>query len=501
MIPCPVHKLPLDIKQSNIRFFNQTYPSVIGKCPKCKVQYINRVLVNNAPILTIGSSHFEVLPSLAKEFPIDYIQESLDKKNQEHQRALELQRKEKAKKELADLRRKFLDNPSHIYHPKSLSFYDSPPSTCPFDNEPLIFLTNISAKPEKGWCCLRCSRLFVQKNPSKAMPTKKSDLRAPVTSKKTIQKKKKLKSTAHEEKPKNILQLPSNTPALPNNTILVVELSINALKKGAHLFVGKLTITSNETEQNKIDGIYWMGRMLPSLIMISIQTNQSSFSYNNVTYNIKNYKLYSNSQKYLNIVSRFYNHDSPRSIYVFAHKDIHRFSADNYESVTAMIPCANVSFPVPITVYYEKSTQQYFINEEIYSHACHKYGLPYLKLHTASFDEGSSGKSFSALKMQSELRLLGYSVSASDGLTISARRDLLKEAMDSGILTKSEIMNHLEWLIHSRSKMSNMDNAIAEWKSDLLFVSEYRVFEQRAIWVKKFMSRFSNQQSRETKNK
>jgi len=42
MIPCPVHKLPLNIEQSNIRFFNQTYLSVIGTCPKCKVQYINR---------------------------------------------------------------------------------------------------------------------------------------------------------------------------------------------------------------------------------------------------------------------------------------------------------------------------------------------------------------------------------------------------------------------------------------------------------------------------
>ncbi|MBS4879506.1 MAG: hypothetical protein KH138_04230 [Firmicutes bacterium] len=458
------------------------------------------MLVNNAPILTIGSSHFEVLPSLAKEFPIDYIQESLDKKKQEHQRALELQRKEKEDRELADLRKKFSDNPSLTYHPKSLSFYDSLPSTCPFDNEPLIFLTNISAKPEKGWCCLRCSRLFVQKKPPQVIPTKKSELRASVASKKNNIKKKKLKSTVHEEKSQNILQLPSSTPILPNSTILVAELSANT-PKNSHSFIGNITITSSETEQNKIDGIYWMGRMLPSLIMISIQTNQSIFSYNNITYNIENYKLYSNSQKYLNIIARFYSHDFPKSIYVFAHKDIHRFGTDNYESVTAMVPCANVSFPVPITVYYEKSTQRYFINEEIYSRAYREYGLPYLKLHAASFDEGVSGKSFGSLRMQSELRLLGYNVSASDGLPLFARRNLLKEAMDSGILSKSEIMNHLEWLIHSRSKMSNMDNAIAEWKADLLFVSEYRASEQRAIWIKNFMSRFSDQQTHKIKNK
>ena len=376
-----------------------------------------------------------------------------------------------------------LSKSSKVYHPTNVvpMLSSKPLKNCPFDKTSLQFVNN-SITRNKGWCCLTCRTLFLFNKSH--ISTKQAEI--------PTHKSKNKKQT-------NIIfpiHFTAPDETFPKSTILRVKLKLPYTDAN-----GCIAIVSKSEDQRTKDGIYWIGRMLPSLIMISIKTNQSAFLYDDVQYSIENYDLYENAQKYLNIVARFYNNNSPKNIYVFAHKDTHRFSTDNYESVTAMVPCANVSFPVPITVYYEKSTQLYFINEEIYSRARREYGLPYLKLHTASFDEGASGKSFSALKMQSELRLLGYNVSASDGLTISARRDLLKEAMDSGILTKTEIMNHLEWLIHSRSKMSNMDNAIAEWKSDLLFVSEYRAFEQRAIWVKKFMSRFSNQQAHETKTK
>lgn len=292
---------------------------------------------------------------------------------------------------------------------------------------------------------------------------------------------------------KNIIQLlPDNISALPDSAVLVVELSLKPYKNHPTFPSGKIAILSNEADQNKINGAYWMGRMLPSLVMISIQTNQKEFAYDKHVFSINEYKLYSGAKKYLNIVSRFYDFQKPKTVYVFAHKDIHRFSSDNYESVTAMIPCAKVPFPVPITVYYEKSTQQYFVNEELYSQVRQKYGLPYLKLRTIPTD-GVSGKSFANLRIQSELGMLGYSVSSNSGLTFSDRRDLLRQIMDSGIMTKHQTMNHLEWLIHSRSKITNMDNAVEEWKTDLIFVSQYRAFEQRSIWSKNFMSRFSNQ--------
>lgn len=376
-----------------------------------------------------------------------------------------------------------LSKSSKVYHPTNVvpMLSSKPLKNCPFDKTPLHFVNN-SITRNKGWCCLTCHTLFF---------FNKSHVSTKYVETSTHKSKNKKQTNINFP-----FHFTSPNEIFPKSTILRVKLKLPYTDAN-----GSIAIVSKSEDQRTKDGIYWIGRMLPSLVMISIQTNQSTFLYDDVRYSIENYDLYENAQKYLNIVARFYNNSSPENIYVFKHKDIHRFSRDNYESVTAMVPCANVSFPVPITVYYEKSTQRYFINEEIYSHAYREYGLPYLKLHAASFDEGVSGKSFGSLRMQSELRLLGYNVSASDGLPLFARRNLLKEAMDSGILSKSEIMNHLEWLIHSRSKMSNMDNAIAEWKSDLLFVSEYRASEQRAIWIKNFMSRFSNQQTHEAKNK
>ena len=113
-----------------------------------------------------------------------------------------------------------------------------------------------------------------------------------------------------------------------------------------------------------------------------------------------------------------------------------------------------------------------------------KYGLPYLRLRTDARVSGSGR--YATFRQNSELYLLGYSVSTVDGLDANSRRKLLAKIIDSKILPKHDIINHLEWLISSRSGMNNMDNAVSEWKADLLFVSKYNMNEQRSIWAHSF---------------
>lgn len=118
MILCPVHGLPLGINFSNINFLGQSLPTAIGTCSKCKTKYINVALISNTPFLTVGESRFEVLPSLAKEFPINYKQELLIRKEEERkqllieqkkhkQKELELQLKAKKENELSNLKKYF----------------------------------------------------------------------------------------------------------------------------------------------------------------------------------------------------------------------------------------------------------------------------------------------------------------------------------------------------------------------------------------------------------
>ena len=61
------------------------------------------------------------------------------------------------------------------------------------------------------------------------------------------------------------------------------------------------------------------------------------------------------------------------------------------------------------------------------------------------------------------------------------------KAIDGGLMKKHEIINHLEWLIHTRSAMKNMENAVLEWRSDLHFLLNYNLDNQRTIWANRIL--------------
>ena len=272
---------------------------------------------------------------------------------------------------------------------------------------------------------------------------------------------------------------------LPASTILVANLMGNGQK------IGYVVIVADAGEQNAERGIYWVGRAIPSMILFAICTQKKGyFSYKGKDYRVINYQKINDTEKYFRIISRFCNPSNPQTVYVFSHKNLPHFQQNDYEVVTAMIPCGNLDFPVPISVYYEKSTMRYFINEELYILARERYGLPYIRLRPES--QSKNGNGFNALRKNSYLNLLGYSVNVNDGLTCEDRHNLLGRIMDFQLLSKSEIMNHLEWLLRTRGNMPHMENAIFEWRTDLRFVSEYDMIRQRTIWVERFKTQYSS---------
>lgn len=50
-----------------------------------------------------------------------------------------------------------------------------------------------------------------------------------------------------------------------------------------------------------------------------------------------------------------------------------------------------------------------------------------------------------------------------------------------GIMSKSPIVNHLEWLIHTDSP--SWKDAKDLWRVDLNFVNQYHIEDQRKIWL------------------
>ena len=80
---------------------------------------------------------------------------------------------------------------------------------------------------------------------------------------------------------------------------------------------------------------------------------------------------------------------------------------------------------------------------------------------------------------ESVLHQYGYNVRAGNGLSSMDRQQILLKVMDNGILSKSQIISHLEYCINMASSKSNMATAIHKWESDIQFVREYKTDAER----------------------
>lgn len=79
-------------------------------------------------------------------------------------------------------------------------------------------------------------------------------------------------------------------------------------------------------------------------------------------------------------------------------------------------------------------------------------------------------------KAQSDLKLLGYSVSKHEALSTQKRRNILSSAIDNNTLglTKTKIMSHLSNLIERALYNPKWCDASDIWEQDLKFVQSYK---------------------------
>lgn len=515
-VVCPKHGIELEINREQLNLPQGCSYAVTGTCPKCRVKYVNRTLMLACEQFSIDGTTYAFLQPLAKEYPFDpemerqaleaarektktdRIQVEQEKqtavsdfKKNETQKEEPAKRPKKKKRKPAKsekltaylaLEHKIKTEPNYKYQPSYVAFCDEIPMSCPIDGKKLQKV-NIDMKGmnlSSGYCCLYCSHLFLL-NSSRNVIEFPQDKQFQVQASETSVHR----NLGSSQTPTSVLTLPASLSDIPESTILT-----------AHLFsgtssIGLMAIVSNTHEQNSSAGIYWIGRVLPSMVLVAAtQTPTHQFKYKGHDYSAYIETEFQSSKKYMAIISRFLDSRSPQTVYVFAQKNIGIYdSSEEYEMVTAMVPCSKCSFPVPVTVYYQKSSRMYFINEVTYSDIRRRYGLPYLKLRLASGDEGSG--QFGFLRQHSELNLLGYSVGLEGGMDSPSRKKLLSDIIDSGMLSKQEVANHLEWLISTRNGNVNMDNAVEAWTDDLNYVSQYNAEKQRTIWVNSFASKYS----------
>ena len=508
-VKCPQHDHLLATQEIILRIGEKDFHCIIGLCPQCNVRYINRQFFKSCNTFHLDGTAYQYLKKLRKsseqqsEQPTDaptpqriaspstsqqpkmtkaakLAQKEAIRAAEIKQKKLRIEEEKRKTHEAAILQTKdrILSGEYKLYHAKSVRFVKKIPSTCPMDGDELLDIKNTCFNMHgrdiktAAHCCIRCGTAYLL------------------------------------EKRKNQF-LPKRPPKISQNTILINENEVSSLiahskiqtrdsaiveakiRRLGDTNIQTITVVTSPEDQSSKDGIYWIGRNMSAAVLFAIQIDpKCRFEYKGFDYEVVSYKGSRNLHKYLRIISRFCDPVVPRTIHIFAHKNILKFQSDDYEAVTAMIPCASKIFPVATTVYYEKKTSRYFINEDTYKSLRDSYGLPHLRLRAAA-DVVSFGSGFATLKPNSELNLLGYNVNAVEGLTTAERRKKLGNILDSGVLRKVEVMNHIEWCIKSHQNIPNHENAVSKWKEDLLFVQKYKADSQRIVWIKNIQSKFS----------
>lgn len=488
-IRCPKHNMPLEISKTEMDLLNDRYYVVQGKCPKCSTVYLNRQLIGDR--ISYGGVSYEILPSLANEYPYDVIEEIRFFENQDAARKKSRDKEKPGKNAAAhrtdtevqpdNIRQQMQRNPEMVYRPKKIKYVSEIPKICPADGTEVVFVKNLPKNAhnvKSGYCCLTCSKLFIIKEPEKA---RKTHSERTLPEEKTSTESTSLTPLHEVQKAQKILALPSAIVNPPKSTLFVLSLSVDGNN------VGSMAIVRETEDQDSGNGLFGTWRSVAQAAIPSIISTlpHPSFIFDGVVYRIEKVNRCQDADEFLKHIKteEFCDMSCPQTVYVFSSKTISAEQSSDFETVAAYIPCEKAEMPIAATVYYQRSRDIYYMNSVEYNNLCAKYGLPYLYVQTA---EGFTGRSYADMNPESKLHILGYNVSSASGMSDSERQHLLAKLIDSSLITKAEIKSHLEWLIHSNESKPNMVNAVDRWKNDLKFVDRYKMDRARSVFVDKF---------------
>ena len=230
----------------------------------------------------------------------------------------------------------------------------------------------------------------------------------------------------------------------------------------------------------KSDANFWIQRGFSQTILATLMQGLRDFEYKGEKHHICEATILSDAAIDILGDDTFRNPNKITTVYVYSHKHISNIE-QNYTPVTAYVLRANRNMPVPFNVYYDKQGDRYFINETSYLEYAKQYGFPLMKLKT--YAPSSTSFSMADLSDMSTLRLYGYTVSKNEGLTDGQRQELLKNLMDSRLMSKTDILNHIEWLVNTHEGNYKYADACDKWTSDIRFVNQYRLDTQRSVWA------------------
>ena len=245
---------------------------------------------------------------------------------------------------------------------------------------------------------------------------------------------------------------------------------------GKMILVG---ITKEVSLQDSDKNIFWIERSISSAIIQGILRQKPWVLYHGEPCLIS---FYTDSKLLREIVAHsthFANNPGFAEIWIYSLKMPCVGHQKRVETVTAYVQAANDMHLYPLNVYYCPVCQKYYINSEQYRAFAKKHGLPDIRL---MFERNANGTiDFSAWHEESLLHLMGYNVDSREGLSDEERHQTLLHILNTGTMTKAEIISFLEFLIYKNEGNYRLDNARTKWKEDANFIRNYDLGNQRKV--------------------
>ena len=143
------------------------------------------------------------------------------------------------------------------------------------------------------------------------------------------------------------------------------------------------------------------------------------------------------------------------------------------EAVTAKTTNAKNGESIEVNVFHCTNCDRYFINYEALQEYISRGIFP-------AFNYSMVRNANSNMKEASQLRLYGYTV-REGALNGNERRSVLSWIIDSGLMTKAEIIKDLQFKVRYNGSKAGNERAKAKWQDDIQFVSQYVFDNKREI--------------------
>lgn len=135
---------------------------------------------------------------------------------------------------------------------------------------------------------------------------------------------------------------------------------------------------------------------------------------------------------------------------------------------------------IELDVEYCPQCKRYMLNFVSFESYRERYGVLIGKLRMVS-SNGAGGEFDMAF--ESPLKLCGYNVSQTEGLSSATRHYILSKIIHDGIMTKLDVIHYLEHFINLNGSKKENSVAAEKWREDLEFVHKYDMSVQPRVFI------------------